>query len=240
LKFYKADEDRSLGYTGRLEGMNKWCLPGVQPCPKCRAGGGFPWLSYPCVDLSSLPEKDLQKLKDPWPVPREEFRRLRDLVRPLAPSWALLEPGVQLGPCTGKGAGSFGQLFMQDASALFLREEALTQLRATGVRGLQGCPVDVRFRGKSSPALLELQLELHGLLHPDCLPVKREPPCPECGNPGFDWPERIILDNAALPTDVDVFRHRQGWATIIVSERFVEAVQHLELDGVTFRELETR
>ncbi|NMO18455.1 hypothetical protein HPC49_38225 [Pyxidicoccus fallax] len=240
MKFYKADEDVSLGYTGCLDAVNKWCLPGVQPCSICQAGGGFPWLTYPCVDLSSLPPHELEKLSDPWPVPREEFRRLRDLVRPLAPSWALLEPGVQLGPCTGKGSGRFGQLFMQDSASLFVREEALAQLRSAGVSGLQGCSVDVRFRGKNPPVLLQLQLELHGLLHPDCLPVGRKPPCPECGNPGFHWPKVIILNAASLPTEVDVFRHRQGWATVIVSERFVEAVNRLGLDGVTFQELETR
>ena len=240
MKFYKADEDESLGYTGQLDAVNRWCLPGVQPCSTCRAGGGFTWLAYPCVDLSSLPAQELKKLSDPWPVPREEFRRLRELVRPLAPSWALLEPGAQFGPCTGKGSGRFGQLFMQDSPTLYLREEALAQLRSAGVRGLQGCPVDVRFRGKNPPVLLELQLELHGLLHPDCLPPDLEPPCSECGNRSWDWPERIILDAASLPTDVDVFRHRQGWATVIVSERFVEAVTRLGLNGVTFRELETR
>ncbi|MFP2925745.1 double-CXXCG motif protein [Pyxidicoccus sp. 3LG] len=240
MKFYKADEDRSSGYTGRLDAASRWCLPGVQPCPKCRAGGGSPWISYPCVDLSILPAQELEKLSEPWPVPREEFRRLRELVRPLAPSWALLEPGIRLGPYTGKGSGSFGQLFMQDSPTLFLREEAMVELHDAGVRGLQGCPVDVRFRGKSPPVLLQLQLELHGLLHPDCLPPTREPPCPECGNSNLKWPKVIILDAASLPADVDVFRHRQGWATVIVSERFVDAVAGLGLDGVKFQELETR
>ncbi len=145
-----------------------------------------------------------------------------------------------MGPCTGKGSGSFGQLFMQDSPTLFLREEALTQLQSAGVRGLQGQAIDVRFRGKSAPTLLELQLELHGLLHPDCLSPEPEPPCPECGNPGFDWPKVAIHDAASLPMDMDVFRHKQNWASVIVSERFVEAVQRLGLDGVTFRELETR
>jgi hypothetical protein len=31
-----------------------------------------------------------------------------------------------------------------------------------------------------------------------------------------------------------------AWTVILVSERFVDAVKRLELDGVTFRELETR
>lgn len=240
MRFYRVTEDTSLGYTGSLDAVNRWCLPGVKPCPECRRGGGSPWLAYPCVDLSGLPQGELEKLSDPWPVPRSEFERLRELVRPLAPPWALLEPGAQFGPCTGKGSGRFGPLFMQDASALFIRQDALSQLRAAGLRGLEGCPVDVRFRGKNPPELLQLQLELHGLLHPTCLPAKPEPPCPTCGSSNLDWPASIILDGASLPGDVDVFRHRQGWATIIASERFVDMVRRLDLGGVTFQELEIR
>jgi len=240
LRFYKVTEDRSQGYTGTLDAVNRWCLPGVQPCPMCRKGGGSPWLAYPCVDLSGLSQAELQKLSDPWPVPRAEFERLRELVRPLAPSWALLEPGAQFGPCTGKGSGRFGPLFMQDASALFLRGDALERLRAEGLRGLQGCPVEVRFRGKTPPELLQLQLELHGLLHPACMPAEPEPLCATCGSSSLDCPGSIILDEASLPSDVDVFRHRQGWATIIASERFVDTVRRLGLEGVTFQELETR
>lgn len=240
MKFYKVEEDTSLGYTGYLDAVNKWCLPGVEPCPKCRLGGGSPWLAYPCVDLSGLPPQELRKLKDPWPVPFEEFSRLRELVRPLAPSWALLEPGTQLGPCTGKGSGRFGALFMQDSAALFLRREVLEVFRGEGLRGLQACPVDVRFRGANPPELLELQLELHGRIHSAGLAPVRSAPCATCGRRSGNWPQHVILDAASLPQDVDVFRHSEGWATLIVTERFVDTVKRLGLDGVTFRELEVR
>jgi hypothetical protein len=50
----------------------------------------------------------------------------------------------------------------------------------------------------------------------------------------------MILAAASLPGDVDVFRLRQGWTNIIASERLVEAVHRLELDGVLFQELESR
>ncbi|MCK8497005.1 MULTISPECIES: SitI6 family double-CXXCG motif immunity protein [Myxococcus] len=240
MKFYKIDEDTSLRVTGRLDAVNKWCLPGVEPCPACRLGGGATWLAYPCVDLSGLPPEVLRKLKDPWPVPFEEFSRLREQVRPLAPPWALLEPGTHFGPCTGKGSGRFGALFMQDSSALFLRREVLDRLRAEGVRGLHGCPIDVRFRGANPPDLLQLQLELHGRLHSTGLAPNRSEPCATCGRRSEAWPEHLILDAASLPLDVDVFRHREGWATLIVTERFVDAVRRLGLDGVAFLELEVR
>jgi uncharacterized double-CXXCG motif protein len=240
VKFYEAAEDTSLGYTGHLDAVHRWGLPGVQPCPTCRAGGGSPSLAYPCVDLSSLPGNELKKLSNPWPVPREEISRMVGLIQPLTPSWAVLKPGAQFGPRTGSGSGRFGKLFMQDSWSLYLRREALEALQAAGIRGLQGCPLDVRFRGKSPPELLELQLELHGRFHPSCLPPDRKPPCPTCGNDRLKVPDPIVLDSASLPADIDVFRMADAWTVILVTERFVEAVQRLQLDGVTFRELETR
>jgi uncharacterized double-CXXCG motif protein len=98
----------------------------------------------------------------------------------------------------------------------------------------------VRFRGKNPPELLELQLELHGRLHPSCLPPGRKPPCPTCGNDPYKLPNPIVLDAASLPEHVDVFRMADAWTVILVTERFVDAVKRLELDGVAFRELETR
>ncbi len=241
MKFYEATEDTSLGYTGDLDyAVHKWGLPGVQPCPTCRAGGGTIGLEYPCVDLSSLPETELKKLSDRWPVPREEMSRLTELVRPFAPSWALLKPGALFGPITGKGSGRFGQLAMQNPWTLLLRREALERLQAADVRGLQGCPIDVRFRGKNPPELVELQLELPGRLHPVCLPPNRKPPCPTCGSDPFNMPNPIVLNAATLPEDVDVFRMADTWGVILVTERFVEGVPRLELDGVTFKELEAR
>jgi hypothetical protein len=43
-----------------------------------------------------------------------------------------------------------------------------------------------------------------------------------------------------MPEDLDVFR-LADWSTLIIaSERMVDAVRRLELDGVVFHELETR
>jgi uncharacterized double-CXXCG motif protein len=192
------------------------------------------------VDVSGLPVQELKKLSNPWPVPFEEYFRLRDLVRPLAPPGAVLEPGTRLGPLTGTGSGYFGQLFMPEPWSLYLRREAFEQLQTAGIRGLHGYPLDVRFRVKRPPELLELQLELQGQFHPDCLPPDRKPPCPTCGNEPLKLPDPIILDAALLPTELDVFRLKQGWTLIIASERLREAVQRLELDGVVFQELQVR
>lgn len=241
MKFYRIREDESPRYTGNLNAAHKWMLPGIQPCSGCGLGGKDSAAHYPCVDLSHLPEEEQKKLSDPWPVPREEFVRLRELVRPLVPSGAELESGTEFGPLTGTATGYFGQLFMQNPWSLYVRREALVKLQSAGMRGLQGCPLDVRFRQKNHPELLELQLEVRGRFHPDCLPREREPPCLTCGeDKGFSLPQPPILAAASLAEDLDVFR-LADWSTLVIaSERMVEAVGRLALDGVTFQELAVR
>jgi uncharacterized double-CXXCG motif protein len=226
-------------FTGNLgNAKHRWGLPGVEPCSLCRAGGAIVGLQYPCVDLSALPASELAKLTDSWPVPFEEFLRLRELVRPWAPKDALLEPGARLGPLEGTASGQFGQLFMQNPWSLYLRREALARLQEAGVRGLEGCPLKVHFRVKSPPELRELQLELHGRFHPSCLPRERLPPCPRCGNDSLTMPETFWLDINSVPADLDVFRLKEAPGCIVATERLVEAVHSLKLDGVMFRELE--
>ncbi|HEX8435874.1 double-CXXCG motif protein [Archangium sp.] len=239
MKFYQLTKDPSPRYTGYLNASHKWGLPGVEPCPTCKAGGGW-GVEYPCVDLSSLPPHELKKLSDPWPVTREEIERLREVVRPLVPPETRLEPGTMLGPLVGTGLGYFGQLFMQEPWVLYMRREALERLREAGMRGLQGCPTQIRFRTKHAPELLEMQLQTQGQYHPDCLPPNRRPPCPTCGNEFRERPDPIVLEAASLPTELDLFRLRQAWMLIVANERFVETVGRLELDGVLFQELEVR
>ncbi|QRN97796.1 double-CXXCG motif protein [Archangium violaceum] len=242
MKFYRIRQDEAPRYTGNLNAAHKWGLPGIEfICPVCNLGGKMTAAQYPCVDLSHLPEEEQKKLSDPQPVPYEEFSRLRELVRPLAPPGAALESGAEFGPLTGTASGYFGQLFMQNPWSLYVRREALEKLRAAGVRGLHGCPLNVRFRQKNHPELMDLQLELRGQFHPDCLPRNREPPCPSCGlDKGYKLPQPPILAASSLPEDLDVFR-LADWSTLIIaSEHLVETVTRLELDGVVFQELEAR
>lgn len=240
MKFYVVEEDTSPPYTGDLDGTHKWGLPGKERCPTCQAGGGIGGLSYPCVDLSSLPAEELEKLTDSWPVPRPEFERLRERVRPFVPPWARLESGVSFGPFSGKGSGHFGQLAAFYSSHLLVRGESLELLREAGLRGLeQTCPIQLRFRGKNPPEFLEVQLELQGQPHRDCVSPKSKPPCPTCGYEDIRYLTPLILDAASLPTHLDVFRLGKH-LDIIASERFVDTVTRLELGGVKFRELEAR
>jgi len=241
MRFYELDRDPSPRYTGNLNASHTWGLPGIEPCPVCDLWvEGRTSAQYPCVDLSGLPPEEQRKLTDSWPVPREEFIRRRELVRPLAPPGAVLKPGARLGPLRGTGAGYFGQIIMQNAWSLCMRREALERLQESGVHGLRGCPTQVRFRTRHAPELWDIQLESYGQLHPECIPP-REPPCSACGaDKGYVLPDRYWLDAASLPTHVDIFRLGEASGLIIASERLVEAVRRLELDGAVFKELEAR
>jgi uncharacterized protein CXXCG len=62
----------------------------------------------------------------------------------------------------------------------------------------------------------------------------------KCGRNGFKRPGDLILDAASLPADLDLSRLTDFESTFICTERFVDAVRRLELDGVVFRELPLR
>lgn len=168
------------------------------------------------------------------------FARLRELVRPLAPLNSWLPPGTKFGPLVGRAFGKFGPFTSLGETTWLVRRDALERLQAEGVRGLLGCRTELRFRQKNPPEVLELQIEPHGRLHPDCIPPDVPPPCPTCERRGFRLPEDLILDAASLPSELDLFRVGNYATVIVCTERFMDAVRRLELDGLTFRELPTR
>ncbi len=236
-RFYELREDKTPPYTGYTNAAAKWGLPGSY-CPVCEGTRVAAGNAYPCVDLSGLPER--AEFEEARRVPIEEFERLRELVLPLMPPGALVLPGATLGPFVGTATGRFGALFYDMPFTLLVRREALEKLQAAGLRGLNGCRTQLRFRQRNAPEFWEFQLMFKGRLHPDCLPPDRKPPCKRCRVDGFKLPEQMLLDAATLPTDLDLFRLSDVTGIIIASERFVETVRRLELDGVIFHELPLR
>lgn len=237
MPFYELLEDRTPGYTGDISAASKWGLPGVK-CSSCGATWANAAVAYPCVDLSQHPHQ--AEFVVPRPEPIEEFERLREMIQSLVPPGAPIPAGTRFGPLVGSAWGQFGAFFFQNPWTLVVRREAMESLQQAGVQGLKGRKPEVRFRQKKNPPeLLELQLEPHGLLHPDCLPP-RPPPCARCGREGFKLPEQRILDKASLPTHTDVFRLANFGSVLVGSQRFKDAVQRLALEGILFHELPLR
>ncbi|MFY2560390.1 double-CXXCG motif protein [Corallococcus terminator] len=232
----REDDDVAEQHGGEVHGAHKWKLPGAK-CHTC----GITWSgaghTYPCVDLSALPEQ--QAYERARPEPFIEFARLREQVRSLAPAHAPLPPGTRFGPLVGTASGNLAD-FAWLIDVLLMHRDALERLQALHPLGLRGCRTELRWRKKNPPELLELQLEPHGRLHPDCIPSDVPPPCQTCGRFALSRPQAPILDGASLPTDIDLFRVGNFATMVIGTERFVEAVHNLSLTGLTFRELPTR
>ena len=238
-RFYWLLENESemSAYRGSFDASHKWYLPGVR-CPGCNTTWASSGHQYPCIDLSLLPE--VGEFEEPRPEPFSEFARLRELVRPLAPPDAWLPPGTSFGPLVGRASGSFGPFAWDGSWLMLMRRESLEDLQAEGVKGLRGCRTELHFRQKNPPEMLELQIEPHGRLHPDCIPPEVPPPCATCGRFALSRPDEPILDAASLPTDRDLFRVGNFATMVIGTERFMDAVLRLDLDGITYRELPTR
>ncbi|WP_043430277.1 SitI6 family double-CXXCG motif immunity protein [Cystobacter fuscus] len=235
MRYFRVEEDRSSRYTGDVDGAHKWGLPGIFCCPVCQATWSGGSKTYPSVDLTSVSQRaDFEEARA---EPIEEYERLSEMVRPHLPSGAIVEPGSSFGPLVGTARGSFGSFVTPVPWWLLVRREALEKLQAEGLRGLKGCPTQLRFRQRVSPELLELELLPVGRLHPDCLPPERKPPCARCGRRGVRLPETLLLDAATLPRDLDVFRLEDFSTVILCSERFADACLRLELDGVSFHPL---
>ena len=236
-RFYWLRHPETSRYTGSINAIHKWHLPGVR-CPECDITWASGLASYPSVDLSSLPEQ--AEYKKARPEPFDEFVRLRERVRPLVPPGAQLRPGTNFGPLVGTAMGIFSPLYLYFSDMPVVLREALEHLRAEGIQGLRAFPTELRVPSKKSPPdLLELEFPSHGRLHPDCTPP-RPLPCPKCGRDSFTRPEEPILDAASLPADTDVFRLTDIESMLIGTERFVEAVRHLGLEEIAAQELPMR
>jgi uncharacterized double-CXXCG motif protein len=239
MDYFMVEGDKASGYTGEIVASHKWGLPGILNCPGCKVSWGAGAKAYPSVDLT--PVAALADFEEPRAEPFEEYERLCELVRPLLPLGVVLAPGASFGPLVGRAQGRFGQLVSPYPWWLLAQREAFEKLQAEGLRGLKGCPTQLRFRQRNAPELLELEVLPVGRAHPDCLPPNRKPPCSRCGRLALTRPDDadMLLDASTLPGHLDLFRLEDFSTTIVCTERFHDACQRLGLDGVTFLPLPT-
>jgi len=231
MLYFIIEEDRSVGYTGCIDGSHKWRLPSVI-CPDCQPTWSDGSTPYPSVDLS--PIVSLADFENARSEPIEEYERLCELVRPLLPPGTVLASRSTFGPFVGRASGQFGPFVFPGSGALMVRREVLENLQVEGVRGLKGYRTILRFRQRVSPELLELEVLPAVRLHKKCLPRRRKPPCARCGHHDLSRPNELILDAATIPSDVDLFRLVEFPRTIVCTERFYDAYYHLRLDGIDF------
>ncbi|RYZ16924.1 MAG: hypothetical protein EOO70_03265, partial [Myxococcaceae bacterium] len=170
MKYFELHPAEGPRFTGFLDGVHRWGLPGGL-CPVCQASPGGLGEAYPSVDLSGWSLR--REIREARQVPLEEYERLRDRLRPHAPPGALLLPGAGFGPLSGKASGWWGALHLPAPWTLVMKRDALAQLRGTGIK-LLASEMDIHFEGIDVPDLLEIEIHPHGRLHDSCFPGGRE------------------------------------------------------------------
>lgn len=218
-----------------IHAAHKWGLPGVN-CSVCGSTWGMTGVEYPAVDLSFLPAAD--RYLNRWPVSPEELDDLRRPIIPLLPSKTILPPGTDFGPLVGKAWGKFGDFAWLTPWTMLMRCDIYEALVSAGVRlPVVGMDPELKFRSKSFPDLVEPQIEPLANLVPSSFILPDSPACTACGRHSREL-ERMIVDGASVPSQVDLFRPREHPTYILSTERFKEAVQDLNMTDILFIEVD--
>lgn len=235
MELYKIspdDEQWEKLYNDYLVAYHPWHLPGVH-CPVCNQKWAAIGVSYPLVDLSGTTiGKQLEKARN---IELEVFEALREAVKPYAPADLPLPPGTEFGPVKGKVKGRFGDFVWRHLWDPLIRVEAYQQLSSAGLRlpGTVAPILQEQFQGQ----LFQLQIEPHGYLSPHSYDVPEIPICPRCKRDGRKL-EKLIMVRESIPNHLDMFRIGGFPTKILVTERFKDAVNELELTNILFEKVE--
>jgi uncharacterized double-CXXCG motif protein len=214
----------------------KWELPMVN-CSVCKSKWGSSSIAYPSTDLSQLPNLDIFTTQDV--VSESTYLLLREQVAPLLPNDALIPPGTYFGPLSGTTYGQHGDFaWHSPAQALFIHPNALAKLLESGVRIPQTVKPEITARGKINFEHLQIQTEAHLQLSERCI-IRKRPDCPACGSSGiikFIEPNYVV--KSSIPNNLDLFRMRIRSRYVLVTEKFVDAVNKHQLTNIRFTPVE--
>ena len=233
MRVFDCNQDESEELLDfEIDAQHKWTLPGVK-CDVCGATWSTTGIEYPSVDISNEPFA--KEYESGWPVTLAELEQRRARIRSHFPPDAVLPPGTEFGPLTGRAAGRFPDFVWLSPWTLLIKSEAYAQLRVRNVLMPDGIASDLRFTGDQRPDLLELEIQPLALLAPASFLPNGEP-CAGCGREGrrVDVP---VVSSDSIPADTDMFRPRNFPTYILATERFKAAVTELNLTGLRFSEL---
>lgn len=219
-----------LQTDGEITGSHRWGLPGVE-CPVCRQTWASSGLEYPSIDLSDLPEEPL--FREPRAESHEEFLRLKDVIREAFPLLKKLRPGTSFGPLVGQAKGKFSSFVWNMPWTLILTVEALRGLRSKELSIPVQVPPILKARGKA-PEIFELEIHPYGKLLNGVYPPKDLRFCYACGRDAATMPQRLVVEYSSIPQGIDLFRLSNFTTLILATERFVESVGELNIEGAFF------
>jgi uncharacterized double-CXXCG motif protein len=212
-----------------------WCLPGVR-CSECGNTWAMIGVDYPLVDLSFLPADILLSYK-PRAVSVEEYIQLRNEVTPLVSKEQPLPPGTGFGPLSGKGVGKCGDFAWPNSWTLLVKRKTYLSLQSSNLR-LSGVSVpQLKVKEKSECDLFEFQIEPRVNLAPASYTIPEPRICPKCGRDDRKV-VKLVIDRNTIPSNLDMMRIVNYPTYIIVSERFRDTANQLNLSNICFDDVE--
>jgi uncharacterized double-CXXCG motif protein len=233
MKIFSIEYDPSVK-ARFVEASYKWCLPGVS-CPVCNSTWGGCGLEYPSVDLSGLPE--IAEFKTPRVEPLEQIKILKQIILKAFPSLPKVEPGTSFGPLFGKGKEHYDGFVWSSHWTLLITTNALSKLNDSELSLPKAVKANITFK-KQSEDLHEFEILPEGKLLNGIYPPEYPKYCSACGRNSITMPQNIIIERSSLPTNIDMFRLGNFPTIILVTEKFVNAVNELEIKGIIFHEVE--
>lgn len=236
MKIYEIREDQYRKKAGYIEAIHKWGLPGVI-CPVCKSTWSTIGLEYPTVDLNGFADETLYRKARTEPL--DEFLKLRQKIKNAFPKLTVLNPGTEFGALKGKAIGLMDGFVWRSWWTISLARTALEQLKGSSLLLPDSAKAELEFKREESE-IYELDLPLQGRLVNGIYDSSQLNYCVACGRDSISKPEKILIDNASIPNNIDIFRVSNFTTIILVTERFVETVNSLNIKGAVFEEVETK
>lgn len=214
----------------------RWTLPGIK-CSECKSTWSSTGLSYPWIDLADIPEEP--KYRSGSPVDNEEFKRRCAPIRRMVGSTLPLRPGTSLGPRTGHACGELGDFAWPFPWEMLVSETALAKLIDAGIRLPHCVRTDLRFGEKlhvpyyevATDAFVEISMRT---FTPDTVML-----CSVCGRLSGQLDRLVLLDRPA-PGHTDTVRPSNFETYVLVTEKFAEIIEKLELTNIVLEDVVVR
>lgn len=238
MKVYEIHKDTDGWYAGSAVMAGRpWSLP-VVICDTCGRTRDF-HLEYPGLFLPK--GIDPTPYQSGWPVSNE---RLIELTEPLRKAWGPslpLGPGTSFGPLRGDARGRHGDFTWLGGLPL-ISPKALYRLTSSGLTPMATFATEiVCASGKLLPHL-EVRPPRRASVGPEGFGPAALNPCPECSRIDLAGSEfekwgTYKVQMLSVPKDTDIFAVCE-LGTILVTDRFVDAVVRLRLSNIAFREIQ--
>lgn len=233
MRYFQIKEDQPRSTSSYIDATHRWALPGVE-CDVCMNTWSSVGSEFPSIDVSGFPFAS--ELLEPGPLPLSEFRKLRAKVADALPKMAHLGPGSEFGASRGVAIGNgFDGFIWRAWWTICLESSALMKLEKSGLLLPVSVKAELKFK-RNEHEVFEFDLPLEGRLANPVYDGIQLDYCSACGRDSGTLPDVPLFDIGTVSGKFDIFRVSNFTTIILVTDKFVETVRALGIDGACFEE----